>query len=244
LAPASKALVLAAGRSTRIASIVSDRPKPLIPVAGEPVLIRNVRWLVSQGVTDIWINLHHRGDQIEAVAGDGSAYGARIRYSHEPELLGTAGAVRNLQEQWTAPFWVVYGDNLLSFSLQAMQQRHAEQGCALTIAVFDRERHVSTGIAGGRVVADADGRVRRFVEGQADISPLVNAGVYLVEPEVVAAIPAGRSVDFAHDVFPDLLARGIPLATYLIDGYCLGLDTPEALTSLHQLITSGRVVPR
>ena len=244
MAHARKALLLAAGRSTRIASVVSDRPKPLIPVAGEPVLVRNIRWLVSEGVTDIWINLHHRGEQIEAVAGDGGAFGARIRYSREPELLGTAGAVRKLREEWTAPFWVVYGDNLLSFPLAEMQQRHAALGCALTIAVFDRNRHVSTGIAGGRVVVDDAGFVRQFVEGQVEISPLVNAGVYLVEPSVVDRIPDGRSVDFAHEIFPAFLDRQIPMGTYVIDGYCLGIDTPAALSSLHELIASGRVVPR
>jgi NDP-sugar pyrophosphorylase family protein len=238
------ALLLAAGKSTRIAPVVRDRPKPLIPVAGEPVLVRNLRWLVAQGIADVWINLHHLGDQIAAVVGDGSAFGARVRYSREEPLLGTAGAVRHLREHWTERFWVVYGDSLVNFSLAPMHAGHTSSGSALTIAVFNADEQISTGIAGGRVVVGADGRVVDFVEGGGRISPHVNAGVYLVEPEVVDLIPSSVPCDFARDVFPDLLARGVRVSAHVIDGYCLGLDTPEALARLNALIGAERVTPQ
>ena len=90
------AVVLAAGKSTRIASLWGGIPKPLLPVQGEPVLVRNVRWLANAGVRNLWVNLHYRGDLIRAALGDGSAWGVGIRYSEEPTILGTAGGVRRL----------------------------------------------------------------------------------------------------------------------------------------------------
>jgi NDP-sugar pyrophosphorylase family protein len=241
---ADTAVVLAAGLSTRIAPAVRDRPKPLIDVDGEPVLSRTLRWLVSEGIANVWINLHHHGGQVERLVGDGRAYGARVRYSREERLLGTAGAVRRLRTELTTPFWVVYGDNLLSLSLSRMQAFHAAGGFSLTIGVFDSVRQISTGIAGGRVRVGAGGRVTEFVEAPTEISPLVNAGIYFMRPEVVDLIPPDQPHDFARQLFPSMLARGLSLGAYVVDDYCLGLDTPEALARLTDLISSGKVRPR
>ena len=90
------AVLLAAGKSTRIATVAEGVPKPLLPVQGEPILVRNVRWLAAGGVRDIWVNLHYRGDLIRSVLGDGSIWGVQVHYSEEPTILGTAGAVRRL----------------------------------------------------------------------------------------------------------------------------------------------------
>src|SRR4051812_23317440 len=187
------ALVLAAGQSTRIQAVAPDCPKPLIVVAGETVLERNLRQLAAAGVHQAWINLHYRGEQIEALIGDGRAFGLRVEYSWEPELLGTAGAARKLEAALAADtFFVVYGDNLTALDLGALAAQHRRHGAVATIAVFDRERIPNTGLAGGRVVMDAERRVTQFVEGGDAASPYVNAGVYALEPGVLAAVPPGR----------------------------------------------------
>ncbi|MBI4445927.1 MAG: nucleotidyltransferase family protein [Acidobacteria bacterium] len=237
------AMVLAAGKSTRIAEVCGDLPKPLIELAGEPILIRNIRWLASQGIRDIWINLHYRGDDIVQVVGDGSAWGVSVRYSHEEEILGTAGGVRKLREHWTAPFWVVYGDNLVSFLLERMERHHSLGQFALTVALFDTRQHSHTGIAGGRVLLDDNGRITNFVEQGHEISPYVNAGVYLVSPGVLDWVPEGEFFDFGHQLFPLLLELEIPIGGHLIDGYCLGIDTPHALQRANELIELGEIVP-
>ncbi|HLH23999.1 MAG TPA: nucleotidyltransferase family protein [Chloroflexota bacterium] len=236
-APVQTALVLAAGKSTRIQPVAPDRPKPLIVVAGQTVLERNLRQLAAAGVRDVWINLHYRGEQIAALIGDGARLGLHVRYSWEPDLLGTAGAAKKLEAALAADtFLVVYGDNLTALDLAALTAQHRARAAVATIAVFDRDRVPNTGLAGGRVVVDAEGRVMRFVEGGAADSPYVNAGVYALEPRVLAAIAPGAFADFGRDVFPLLLEHGARVDAFPIDGYCLGIDTPEGLARANALV--------
>lgn len=237
-----KAIVLAAGKSSRIAPVTGGLPKPLLTIRKETILGRTLRWLSGQGITQVWINLHHRPEDIRSAIGDGSRFGVCIRYSYEPEILGTAGAVKNLASEWDRTFLVVYGDNLLSFDLQAFLALHMARKPCISVALFDRARHPHTGIAGGRVRLASDGRIQEFSEGDSGQgSTLVNAGVYLVEPDVVAEIPPGRTYDFGRDLFPQLLAAGRSVYGYLIDGYCLGLDTPDSYREAIRLVESGEV---
>jgi NDP-sugar pyrophosphorylase family protein len=241
-----KALVLAAGKSSRIASVADGLPKPLIEVGGQPVIVHALRWLARHGVTDCRINLHFRPELIRERLGDGSAYGVSIRYVHEPEILGTAGAVRNLAADWDGTFLVVYGDNLVGFDLAAMRRQHTESGALVTVALFNWDRDTHSGIAGGRVVMDAGGRITGFAErGSGDAqpaSPWVNAGVYLLEPDICRHIPAGIFSDFGRDVFPRLLASGMRVQGYPVGGYCLAIDTPEALARAQQVLSRQPVL--
>lgn len=240
-----KAIVLAAGKSTRIASAAGGLPKPLLDVEGIPVIGRTLRWLSDAGIRDVWINLHYRPDDIRAALGDGARYGVRISYVVEPEILGTAGAFRAIASSWSGTTLVVYGDNLMSFDLEAFGNAHRRAvgaGASATVAVFDPAQHVNSRIAGGRVMVGADGRIDAFVEGAAADAPgFVNAGAYLVEADVAREIPAGFS-DFARDVFPPLVATR-RLAAHLLEAgaYCIGLDTPESLRVARELIATRQV---
>jgi NDP-sugar pyrophosphorylase family protein len=139
-------------------------------------------------------------------------------------------------------FLVVYGDNLLALDLDSFLTFHRTHRGLVSIALFDRTRHPHTGVAGGRVMMGDDQRIQAFCEGGRDQdSPLVNAGVYLVEPQVVGEIPAGQSYDFGRDLFPKLLTQGWPLYGYLIRGYCLGIDTPESYQETIRLVESKEV---
>src|SRR5262249_2117846 len=122
------ALVLAAGRSTRLASTIEGGSKVLVEIEGERVLERNLRWLAASGVRDVWVNLHHRAHDVASVAGDGSRLGLQVRYSEEPVLLGTGGTFRALAPNWTGTVLVVYGDNVMHFSLQALLDQHRASG--------------------------------------------------------------------------------------------------------------------
>lgn len=236
-----RALVLAAGKSTRIHPVSQGLPKPLIQVAGETILARNLRWLARQGVTEAWINLHYQPEVIRAAVGDGAQFGLRIQYSEEPEILGTAGAVKKLESVWDGPFVVLYGDNLISTDLAQMEAAHRKSGALCTVALFDRNLHPHTGIAGGRVRLQGE-RIVAFLEGVADeVSPLVNAGVYVVEPALLAQIPPATFYDFGKDVFPALLEANRPLWGHLISGYCLGIDTPESYQRALELIADKKV---
>lgn len=239
----SKALVLAAGLGTRIRGVVGELPKPLAPLAGAPILAHNLRWLAGCGVTQVWINLHFLGDKIRETIGDGADFGLHVAYVHEADLLGTAGALRNLPVAAESPMWVVYGDSLVRFDLSALDAAHRRGGAEATIALFDPDVHANTGIAGGRVRLAADGGVAAFVEGSEATSGLVNAGVYRVEPTLLDLIPPGRLVDFGREVFPAMLAQGRRLQGHVMEptGVCLGFDTPESFAVGQALVERGAV---
>jgi NDP-sugar pyrophosphorylase family protein len=217
-----------------------------MPIAGRPILVHNLRWLAEAGVREVWINLHFGADLIPAAIGDGSAFGLAITYVHEPALLGTAGALANLGDVFGQTMLVVYGDSLVKLDMAALLAAHEVNGAEATLSLFDRDRHPHTGIAGGRVRVGAGDLVTAMIEGGGSSGPgLVNAGVYAVEPSILDLIPAGRAVDFGHDVFPAMLAQGRRLGAYLMgpDSYCLGLDTPESLAVGEALIRERVVVP-
>ncbi|MDP1608985.1 MAG: nucleotidyltransferase family protein [Chlamydiales bacterium] len=222
-----KALLLAAGKSTRIAPISGGIPKPLISFQGKSIIERNIAWLVSQGIDDLWINLHYRPESIMEHLGDGSSLGAKIHYSLEREILGTAGAVRHLREMLDSTCLIIYGDNLYDFSLEPFFQFHRESKASISIALFDQTTHLHTGIAGGKVLLEGD-EIRQFVEGNSCASFYVNTGVYLLEKEMINEIPDNSFFDFGNDLFPKCINNGIKICGYIIDGYCLGIDTPES----------------
>jgi len=239
-------LVLAAGTSSRIAAVSGGTPKPLIVVGGASVLERNLRWLADQGVRELWINLHYRPEAIRQAIGDGSSFGLRVQYSHEPEILGTAGAWKRLEDDWSGTSLVIYGDNLLQFNLADFVRRHRAGSTLVTIALFDPDLHRHTGIAGGHVELGRDERVVRFIEGPRPTDGhryYVNAGAYLLEPRVAAALGGGFQ-DFGKDLFPRLAAAG-QLGGHLLepDGYCLGIDTPASLATARALIHSLSAEP-
>lgn len=232
-----KALVLAAGKSTRIATVTDGLPKPLISVGGEMILIRTLKWLASNGITDIWINLHYKPDSIKSAVGNGSSTGTNLRFSMENEILGTAGAVRKLKDVWTSDFLVVYGDNILGFDIHEMLAQHRSSGAMATIAVFDWNSDQHCEIAGGRVVMDNDNNILNFTEGaSAPDSRWVNAGVYALSPKICSLIPDGQFSDFGKDIFPIILKRNSLIKGFPIKSYCLAADTPEALAKANDVI--------
>jgi NDP-sugar pyrophosphorylase family protein len=237
-----KAVLLAAGRGERLGELSEHLPKPMVKVGGMPVLERNLRWLQANGVTDVVINLHHLGEVIERHVGDGSRLGLNVRYSREPELLGTAGGVKKVEDfVRDGSFLVVYGDNLFDFDLEQMLAAHRRWPCVATIALLSLDYHQYSGIGSGRVEMDRSGRILRFVEHSRDPAAaalrLVNAACYVLEPGVLSLIPPGRVCDFGKDVFPRLLRSHQFLCGHVIEpgGKVLGLDTPEALARARAL---------
>jgi NDP-sugar pyrophosphorylase family protein len=228
-----KAIVLAAGRGERIRGVVSGVPKPMIAINGKPILQQNVEWLAKFGVTDLYVNLHHLPDVITRHFGDGRKWGVHITYSYEETLLGTAGAVRKIaDDRWgsvTEPFLVVYGDNLLAeFDLQAVLDFHLAKSGDGTICFHWKDDVSQSGIA----EVDEDGRILRFIEKPRPdqvVDHWVNAGIYVLEPDVLQHIPLGRAWDFAKDVFPAMLARERTLYGIRIDAPLVAVDTPDML---------------
>lgn len=222
-----KALVLAAGKSTRIEKAAGGIPKPLLEIKGEPVLIHNLKLLAKHGVNEAWINLHFKLNAVRECVGDGSKWGVSVRYWHEKEILGTAGALKNLEREFSGgPHYVVYGDNYTDCDLTEMMHQHIEKKVAATIAVFDASKNPNSGIAGGKIKVNPEGFIEEFNEGGGS-GGRVNAGVYVLEPSVLENISKGFS-DFGKDVFPDLLKAKKKIYAYSLKGFCFAVDTPES----------------
>jgi mannose-1-phosphate guanylyltransferase/phosphomannomutase len=234
------AMILAAGEGSRLRPLTDHTPKPMLRICGRPILEHGIRLLTKHGIRDLVINLHHRPEEIRAYFGDGAAWGASIRYSFEPHLLGTAGAVRKVQEVFDQTFLVLYGDNLTDCDLDRLRTFHQSRRAMATIALFRRENVSASGIA---ELADDD-RIVRFVEKpQADaiFSHWVNAGLLVLEPAVLTMIPPGRPADFGRDVLPGLLANGYPVYGYRMREHLWWIDTIEDYERVDQLCKSGEL---
>jgi NDP-sugar pyrophosphorylase family protein len=239
--PIARAVVLAAGAGSRLGPLTADRPKPMLPVGGRPLLEHTVRQLAACGVRDIIVNLHHCPEAIPTHFGDGRAYGVRIKYSYEPVLLGTAGAVKQVAAFLAGePFFVLYGDNLTTCDLGRLADTHRAGGAAATIALFWKD-DVTPHSA---VALEADDRIVGFVEKPAAEeapSHWIAAGVNVMEPAVLDHIPDGRPSDFGFDVFPRLVAQGLRLQGYRM-GPAEGLwwiDTPGHYERVCELWNRG-----
>src|SRR5262245_29422623 len=131
-----KAIILAAGAGTRLRPLTDTCPKPMLPVAGRPLLAHTLDWLQSNGVAEVAINLHHLPDIVRAGLGDGGAWGMALSYSYEPTLLGTSGAVRAIAERYPGwfdqTFLLLYGDMLLDIALAEPLALHTARGATLT----------------------------------------------------------------------------------------------------------------
>ena len=202
-----KAMLLAAGLGTRLRPLTNNLPKCMLPVAGKPVLARNIEWLRDQGVVDIVVNLHYFPEAVTNYFGDGGDFGVRITYSHETELMGTAGAVWAARRFFAAEdrFLVLYADNLIRCDLARLYAQHLLHRAALTMALYWREDVSASGV----VDLDSQGRIIGFKEkprpGETE-SHLINAGLFLCRQRVVDWIPAGYSSDFGHNVLPAMLS--------------------------------------
>ncbi|TMI85022.1 MAG: nucleotidyltransferase family protein [Bacillati bacterium ANGP1] len=231
-----RAMILAAGLGTRLRPLTDHTPKCMVPLGGKPLLEHGILWLRKHGITELVINLHHLPDVVTGYFGDGGRWGVRITYSHEPQVLGTAGGVKNVEGLFRGPFFVWYGDNLSTCRLDRLWERHDAHGGVATIALHYREDPAHSGI----VAEDDQGRIVRFLEkprpGEV-FSHWVNAGIYVLEPAVLDAIPGGRAVDFAHEVFPGLLAAGRPVYGYRMaeDEHLWWIDGPDDLRRVEHL---------
>jgi len=227
-----KAIVLAAGKGERLKGVLDGLPKPMVRVNGRPVLEQNIEWLAGYGIKDIYVNLHHLPHMIKECLGDGSRWGVDITYSHEPTLLGTAGAARKIADEcWGSAddaFLVAYGDNLYDCDLGSIIESHNVKGGVASMAVYEKDDVSQSGI----VVLDGDDRVVSFIEKprpEEVVSHLVNAAIYILEPEVLNYIPAGKPLDFGRDVFPEMIQAGEKVYGITMKGNLTAIDTPELL---------------
>jgi mannose-1-phosphate guanylyltransferase/phosphomannomutase len=222
-----KAMILAAGRGTRLGSLGKATPKVLIEIDGQPLLERQLHYLGRNGVNQVVVNAHHHAAQIFSFA---ETYGGSVQLVCviEERLLGTAGGVRNaLDHLQPGPFFVLYGDVLVDAPLTPLLELHREMGACATLAVHAAQSSEGKGV----VEVDERGRIERFTEkgAQTEGPVLINSGLYVLESDLVATLPPGVESDFGRDVFPAALEQGLPLYAVRLAEPVIDIGTPEGL---------------
>ncbi|MEX1254305.1 MAG: NDP-sugar synthase [Dehalococcoidia bacterium] len=221
-----KAMILAAGEGRRMRPLTESLPKPMLPVARRPLMAHLLDLISRHGVKEIAVNLHHQPETIVAYLERARRAGLRVTFSMEERLLGSAGGVKRLERFFCdGPFYVIYGDVLTDIDLTALAAFHVERGAAVSIALYEPESLAGCGVAG------LDGeRIVEFVEkprlGDAP-STWANAGVYVVDPNVLRHVPPNEPFDFGRDLFPLLLAQGAPLYGLRSEAIVIDIGTPD-----------------
>jgi mannose-1-phosphate guanylyltransferase len=219
----TRALILAGGEGTRLRPLTYTTPKPVMPLAGRPFLSFMLDWLRRHGADEAILSCGFLSDGVRSVLGD--IYdGMRIRYVIEEEPLGTAGPVRLAYDEGLLAerLLVLNGDVLTDIDLTAEIAQHERTGARATLALVAVDDTSSYGV----VPTDAEDRVEAFLEkGRGDVpTNRINAGAYVLEPDVIETIPSGRAVSFEREIFPALVGDG--LYGYQADGYWIDIGTP------------------
>lgn len=224
-------IVLCGGLGTRLRSAVPDRPKALAPVGGgQPFLEVQLELLRARGARHFVLCVGHMADQIEAALGDGSSLGVRIDYVRDGEkLLGTGGALKRAARFFAPAAVVTNGDTYIDADLAQLAQTHAAARAEGAVATLTLARVPDAGRFGS--VEFADGRVTQFREKEQGpgASGWVNAGLYVIERELLDRVPAGQVVSLERDVFPMALRDGLPLAAFPQGAGFHDIGTPDAL---------------
>ncbi|MDB5767657.1 MAG: gcd1 [Collimonas fungivorans] len=219
-----KAMILAAGKGTRVRPLTYDLPKPMIPILGKPVMAYLIEYLASYGVREIMVNVSHLHHKIEEFFGDGSQYGVQIGYSFEgyindfgevtAEPLGSAGGIKKIQQFgqfFDDTVIVICGDALIDLDLSSALFEHKQKGALASVITkevpWDKVDNY------GVVVMDQEGRVESFQEKPKQneaLSNFASTGIYIFEPEVIDLIPADTMFDIGSELFPLMAKKGLP----------------------------------
>ena len=236
-----KAVIMAGGEGTRLRPLTLDRPKPMIPLFGKPVMEHIIGLLKRHGFTDICVTLQYMPQVVTEWFGDGAELGVKLTYFVEKEPLGTAGSVKNCMAHLGGEdFLVISGDAVCDLDLSAALGFHRTSRAAATLILH---RH-SAPLEYGLVLTRDDGRIQRFIEkpgwGQV-FTDTVNTGIYLLTRRAMDLVPGDQPYDFGKDLFPLLLSRGAPLYGHVADGYWCDMGDCAAYLDCAADALSGRV---
>lgn len=219
------AMVLCAGKGTRLQNLTKVTPKVLLPINGVPVVVYALNRLRSCGVTDVVINLHYLGHQIQDYLGDGAGFGVHINYTFERHLLGTAGGLKNARRLLRNTFIVTFGDTLTDFNLQPMLEFHKAKKALVSIALAystDNRDH-------GLVSLNKSGSIQEFIEKPLhNTAGFYSVGTFIFETTIFNYIPDGVC-DLGIDIFPKIIKLEMPIYGYILNQkhHVIDIGTPE-----------------
>lgn len=245
-------IIIAGGFGTRLRPLTYTRPKHLLPVANRPFLEYQVALLRRHGVTEIVFATNYFAEQIEAHFGDGSRFGVHLRYAVETVPLGTAGAIRNAAALLPSEtLLVLNGDVLTDFDLSALWEFHRSRRAGAVVAA----RRVAQPHPFGVLQLGQDGRIAGWHEPSEEqkrraatlpdsadsAQDHINAGIYLLEPDLLCRIPTGRPVSIERETYPLLIAEGYPLYSAAPPGYWLDIGRPGQYLAANEAVLTGAV---
>jgi NDP-sugar pyrophosphorylase family protein len=223
-----KAMILAAGYGERLWPLSCDRTKPAFPVLGKPLVGFVAEYLARYGVEDVVVNLHHQPDSVRAALGDGSRFGVRLQYVHEPVILGTSGALDNAREFLEGETFVVVNGKLITdLDLNAALETHRRHKALATLVLLRNPKHERFSI-----VETLDGLVSGFggmptagSPGPEAEPPLMFTGIHILESRIFEYIPRGVFSHTITDVYLPAMARGERIAAHVAEGMWYELST-------------------
>jgi NDP-sugar pyrophosphorylase family protein len=236
-----QALILAGGKGTRLRPLTVYTPKPIVPICNRPFLLYQIDTLKRAGVTDITLSLSYQPEKIEQILGDGSNFGVKLRYTVEPQPMGTAGAYKFAEDLIREPTVVLNGDVLTDLDLKTVIRQHKERKATATIVLTPVDDPSSFGV----VETDDTDRVLRFLEKPKPEDTTcrnINAGTYVLEPNVLDFIPKGENYSFEYGLFPNLLEQGEAFFAHIPQrAYWLDIGTPARYLQAHNDMLASKV---
>lgn len=234
-------MILAAGLGTRLRPLTNTIPKPLLPIAGTPLIVWNLLLLRHHGFQEVVINLHHLGPMIEQALGDGAKFGLRIIYSREPMILGTGGGIKQAEPYFSGePVLVLNSDTLFELDLQAFVAFHRARQAAATLAVRDDPDAARWGLvevgAGNRIVRITG----KGLTDSAPTTPRMFAGVHILDPRLLKDVPEGVASSII-DPYVAAIERGEAVLGYDLQGYWSDIGTVERYAQAEQEARAGLI---
>ena len=249
-----KAMILAAGKGTRVQPITHIVPKPMIPILQKPVMEFLLELLKEHGFKEIMVNVSHLAEEIENYFRDGQRFGVEIAYSFEGRIedgeligdaLGSAGGLKKIQDFqnfFDETFVVLCGDALVDLDLTEAVKRHKQRGAIASLITKKVKKNQVSSY--GVVVTDDDGRVKAFQEKPSledALSDSINTGIYLFEPEIFDHIPSGKKFDIGADLFPKLVENKLPFYALPMDFEWVDIGKVPDYWSAIRSVLQGKV---
>jgi mannose-1-phosphate guanylyltransferase len=239
-----QALILAGGKGTRLRPLTVYTPKPIVPVLNRSFLLYQIEILRRAGITEIILSLNYQPDKIRQLLGDGTNYGVHLRYVTEPTPMGTAGAYKFAASEIRETTVVFNGDILTDIDISKVIERHHERRAEASIVLTPVENPTAYGL----VETGADEKVLRFREKPKpeELATLttknINAGIYVLEPNVLDIIPEGENYSFEYGLFPELLNREREFFAFVMrENYWRDIGNPKSYLEAHMDFLAGKI---
>ena len=233
-----QAVVMVGGKGTRLRPLTNTRPKPILPVLDRPCLSYLIGSLAAAGIDEVILACGYRSEKMAAAIGDGSAHGISIKYSYEDVPMGTAGAIKLLEDRLDNTFVAVNGDVFADIDLKSEIIAHKRSGASVTISLTRVSDPCEFGIAR----LDSDGRITEFKEKprpEEVFSDLINAGVYVMEKKILRYVPKGEMYDLSKQLIHDIMGKGHRVQGHMMKGIWMDVGRPGDLIAAN-IAAAGR----